>query len=317
MAEEENVRRSQNPRLNLEAILCRLAWLEPMIPIDEVLSRMEGLERRLGGGGAPPGGVAGGETPRPESRRGAAGGNAPANRGTQADPAAVDARAKKNDTHAAGTGGSPPSPAESAPPANGTAPTGRVAEERGGYGSEGAAPPEGGWEAFKAFVKRQDPILCSKIEMGKCLACGEGLLKIGFEKDSSNKDHLFLGDVKEKERELAELGRRFFRREVTLAIETLPFDTAGGPNGANGPKSGNGNGRAAKNHRLQEIRREALSHPFVLKVLDVFPRAEVRDVRLREVAATETAAAPPVTPPDADLLPSETAPPADDETDQD
>ncbi len=88
MAEEENVRRSQNPRLNLEAILCRLAWLEPMIPIDEVLSRMEGLERRLGGGGAPPGGVAGGETPRPESRGGAAGGSAPANRGTQADPAA-------------------------------------------------------------------------------------------------------------------------------------------------------------------------------------------------------------------------------------
>ena len=50
MAEEENVRRSQNPRLNLEAILCRLAWLEPMIPIDEVLSRMEALERRLGRG---------------------------------------------------------------------------------------------------------------------------------------------------------------------------------------------------------------------------------------------------------------------------
>ena len=62
MAEEENVRRSQNPRLNLEAILCRLAWLEPMIPIDEVLSRMESLERRLGAGNAPDG--------RPERRDG-------------------------------------------------------------------------------------------------------------------------------------------------------------------------------------------------------------------------------------------------------
>ena len=49
MTEEENVRRSANARLNLEAILCRMAWLEPLIPIDEVLSRMEGLERRLGG----------------------------------------------------------------------------------------------------------------------------------------------------------------------------------------------------------------------------------------------------------------------------
>jgi hypothetical protein len=161
-----------------------------------------------------------------------------------------------------------------------------------------AAQPEGDWEAFKAFVKRQDPILCSKIEMGRCLACGEGLLKIGFEKDSSNKDHLFLGDVKEKEGELADLGRRFFRREVTLAIETLPFDPAGALNGGNGQRDGNGNGRAAKNHRLQEIRREALSHPFVLKVLDVFPRAEVRDVRLREVSATEAVPVLPVFVPD-------------------
>jgi DNA polymerase III subunit gamma/tau len=287
MAEEENVRRSQNPRLNLEAILCRLAWLEPAIPIDEVLSRMEGLERRLGGGGASPGGGAGGETPRPENRGGAAGGGAPANRGTQADPA------------------------------EGTAPAGKVAEERGEYGPEGAAAPQGDWEAFKAFVKRQDPILCSKIEMGRCLACGEGLLRIGFEKDSSNKDHLFLGDVKEKEGELANLGRRFFRREVTLAIETLPFDPAGAPNGANGQRNGNGNGRAAKNHRLQEVRREALSHPFLLKVLDVFPRAEVRDVHLREVSAKEAATAPPVIPPDSeDLSLSATPESFDDETEQ-
>ena len=47
MAEEETVRRSQNARLNLETILCRMAWLEPLIPIETVLSRMEGLERRL------------------------------------------------------------------------------------------------------------------------------------------------------------------------------------------------------------------------------------------------------------------------------
>ena len=187
MAEEENVRRSQNPRLNLEAILCRLAWLEPMIPIDEVLSRMEELERRLGRG-------AGGETPGPADRDGAPGGGAvEANHGIQANQATSNARSTKSGTNAA----------------NGAAPAGRVAEERGGYGTEGAAAPQGGWEGFKAFVKRQDPILCSKIEMGRCLACGEGFLRIGFEKDSSSKDHIFLSDVKEKEQELVDLGRRF------------------------------------------------------------------------------------------------------------
>ena len=49
MAEEESVRRSMNPRLNLEAVLCRMAYLSPLIPIEAVLARMEGLERLLGG----------------------------------------------------------------------------------------------------------------------------------------------------------------------------------------------------------------------------------------------------------------------------
>ncbi len=35
MAEEENVRKSQNPRINLETTLVRMAYLEPMIPIDD------------------------------------------------------------------------------------------------------------------------------------------------------------------------------------------------------------------------------------------------------------------------------------------
>ncbi|HET6461000.1 MAG TPA: DNA polymerase III subunit gamma/tau [Syntrophales bacterium] len=51
MAEEENVRRSQNPRINLETVLVRMAYLEPVIPIDKWLSRMEGLEKRLSSGG--------------------------------------------------------------------------------------------------------------------------------------------------------------------------------------------------------------------------------------------------------------------------
>ena len=65
MAEEETVRRSQNARLNLEAILCRMAWLEPLIPIETVLSRMEGLERRLSAGDPLPGR----EPPGPQERR--------------------------------------------------------------------------------------------------------------------------------------------------------------------------------------------------------------------------------------------------------
>ena len=49
MAEEESVRRSMNPRLNLEAVLCRMAYLAPLIPIEAVLARMEGLEKTTRG----------------------------------------------------------------------------------------------------------------------------------------------------------------------------------------------------------------------------------------------------------------------------
>lgn len=47
MAEEENVRKSYNPRLDLEMIIIRMAYMEPMIPIDEIMLRMEELEKRL------------------------------------------------------------------------------------------------------------------------------------------------------------------------------------------------------------------------------------------------------------------------------
>ena len=290
MAEEENVRRSANPRLNIEALLCRMAYLEPLIPIDEVLSRMEKLERRLAGA-APPaapnvGGASGQEGPSGPARSADKGGPAKAG---------------------AGGNGAAPAPAAALSPAAGAVPAGRISEGRADYGAA-AAPAGGGWEAFKAFVKRQDPILCSKIEMGKCLACEEGTLRIGFEKDSSGKDHLFMSDVREKERELAELGRQFFRREVALTIEGLAFDPAAGGNGANGL---NGNGRAARNLRLQEIRREALSHPLVMKILDVFPRAEVREVKLREAAAAPAAPAASLSPRDEEPYPpaEETPPP--------
>jgi DNA polymerase III subunit gamma/tau len=60
LSEEENMRRTQNPRLHLEALIARMAYLEELIPIDEILGRMEDLEKRLRG--APPGAKGGAGT---------------------------------------------------------------------------------------------------------------------------------------------------------------------------------------------------------------------------------------------------------------
>ncbi|MBU1746012.1 MAG: DNA polymerase III subunit gamma/tau [Proteobacteria bacterium] len=235
MAEEENVRRSQNPRLNLEAILCRMAFLEPMVPIEAVLARMEGLERRLGGSPA-----AGGQNGAPSG------------------------------------GGTAVAAEERAP-------------YRSGAGTVGGGIAEKDWQGYKAFLKRQDPALSAKIESGRCLCCEPGRLRIGFEKG-----YLFLDDVVGRTAALAEHGRQFFGRETALEIETLASEAGGSTNGRNG--SGNGNGRAAKNQRIQEIRREALSHPLVRKILDTFPGAEVREVKVIDPPARGSAAALPVLP---------------------
>ncbi len=67
LAGEEEVRRSVNPRLVLEFTAVKMAWQEPLIPVDEILSRMEGIERRLGQG--PAAGPAPGKPYVPPSER--------------------------------------------------------------------------------------------------------------------------------------------------------------------------------------------------------------------------------------------------------
>jgi DNA polymerase-3 subunit gamma/tau len=297
MAEEENVRRSQNARLNLEAVLCRMAWLEPLIPIEAVLSRMEGLESRLAGSpeASAPGSASGGTT-----GTGRIGLTPPANRKmhaiTEATARGGGGAFGQQETGAAGR-------APDSPPRTDAAPACSLAETTAPYRT-GGAEDRGGWEGYKAFVKKQNAALSAKIEQGACLVCEEGRLRIGF-----SRDYFFFADVKEKQADLRELARRFFNRETSLEIEALDPETAGAGNHANG----NGNGRAARNQMLQEIRREALSHPLVQKVLDVFPGAEVRDVLLRETPAPKTEGFKAVPLPDEEPPPMEGFPVAGEE----
>jgi len=258
MAEEENVRRSQNPRLNLETVLCRMAFLEPLIPIEAMIARMESLEKRLEG--KPASGDAGPEKTGTGSRE-----------GIRRREKEGEAKGKRE------TAAFTPAAEEQAPY--------RTSPEAGGGGV-----PEKGWQGYREFVKRHDPALSAKIESGICLACDEGLLRIGFEKG-----YLFFDDVVGRKGALAEHGRRFFGRETTLEIETVLPENSGAAVSA----GGNGNGRAVKNHRIQEIRREALSHPLVRKILDAFPGAEVREVKVLETP-TPAEVVPPLAVPKPD-----------------
>jgi len=235
MSEEENGRRSQNPRLNLEVVLCRMAWLEPILPIESVIARMEGLERRLlveaSGTAAvsPPGSSR--ESPLP---------------GSYEPIAASDAR-KENSAYGGKKGEiSPQSVREN-----------------------GAAGSDRGWEGFRDFLKRHDPALSAKLQSGRCLSLGEGVLRIGFDKD-----YLFYNDVIAQKKKVSDYCVQFWGGEMALEIESVASSDS-----MHGVRV---NTLAEKNNHTREIRREALSHPVVRKILDVFPGAEVRDVKVRD-----------------------------------
>ncbi|MGB4547463.1 MAG: DNA polymerase III subunit gamma/tau [Syntrophales bacterium] len=219
LGEEEAVRRSLEPRLNLEFTLVRMARLQPMIAVDEILSRMEDMERRLlqKGGGQPP-----------PARREAASERekAPTDRGPAVDPVTA-------------------APAD---PVSGDDP----------------------WDAFRDFVKKKSHPLWSKIEPGQFLGYENRVLRIGFPEG-----YLFLEHFKEKEEQarLEEIAAEFYREAVTVKIETLK---AGNPSAGNHETAA-----SAPNHRVGDIRREALNHPILQKIMDVFEGAEVREVIIR------------------------------------
>jgi DNA polymerase-3 subunit gamma/tau len=225
ISEEENVRKSQNVRINLETILVRMAYLEPMIPIDNILSRMEDLEKRLASG--------------EKTRHG---------------PTTYEAREENM-------------PLSQEQALFNVVQSGMVDEVHCGYDTGENKNSGDIWEDYKSFVKKQSYPLWSKIEPGVFLEYENKCLRIGF-----HKDYIFLDDIKEKSQNerLKEISKAYFGEDVVVRIESLDIEP---------PKKRDQviNG-VARNNRINDIRRDALNHPILQKVLDVFDGAVVREV---------------------------------------
>ena len=206
MAEEENIKRSQNPRLNLETTLVRMAYLEPMIPIDEVLLKMEGLEKRLSSNpGMSPSGTPG--KANEETRKKVAREPVPEHpSGVQRESRGAFEKQTKEDNHA---------------------PEHEIRESQ---------DPEKLWEDYRSFLKKKSPLLWSKIEPGKWLGFETGRLRIGFQKG-----YIFLDDINEKAQKarLLEITRDYFKKDVPVDIEILKADPENAPpNPAGSAKNG-------------------------------------------------------------------------------
>lgn len=221
MAEEEEVRKSPDPRLNLEFVLIKMTYLDPLIPINEMVSRMEDLEKRLASGGHRIQPVA---EVRPTYER----------------------IQQSNDVRTAD---------EAGPAA------------RDEIASSGSAPQPGGDDLrsrFNDFIKGKDQPLWSKLVQSASVHFENGELTISFTRSCS-----VVAEMINREK-LTELAGDFFGAGVSLKIEIMePAD------GQNDLAMGNG---TSKNRTLQQIRREALSHPLVQKVMDIFEGAEIKEI---------------------------------------
>ncbi|MGZ3607063.1 MAG: hypothetical protein ACXU9J_04000, partial [Syntrophales bacterium] len=151
-----------------------------------------------------------------------------------------------------------------------TAESGMVDEVHRGYDAAEGKIMDGIWEDLKAFVKKQSHPLFSKIEPGVFLGYENKRLKIGF-----HKNYIFLDDITEKgqKERLTEIAKAYFSDDVTVIIESLDTERYSRYN-----KNHNS---AADNNKNNNARRDALNHPLLQKVLDVFDGAVVREVTTR------------------------------------
>ncbi len=219
MAEDEEIRRSADPRFNLEFVLVKMTYLDPMVPINEMVSRMEDLERKLV--------------------------SAPSNPG--------DDRTPPDPPHEKGPSGKV---RESGDPYNSGGDRGRAEQPAAAQD----AAPEDLWGRFTGFAKQKDQPLWSKIVQGTFLGFEQNTLRIGFPKGS------VLPEMISKTK-LAKIAREFFGTEVAIKIET----------DSNGNELAMRNG-ISQNKNHNQIRREALKHPLVQKVMDIFEGAEIKEV---------------------------------------
>ncbi len=123
------------------------------------------------------------------------------------------------------------------------------------------------WERCKSLLKKTHPILFSKISSGIFMGLDRGSLRIGFPGN-----YIFLDDVKSQENltAMVESASRFFPGCKNVRIETIatqqPENTTGSSNEASGA------------NKMNALRREALNHPALLKIMDTFGAAEIREI---------------------------------------
>ncbi|MBT0651966.1 DNA polymerase III subunit gamma/tau [Geomobilimonas luticola] len=183
---------SSFPRLVLEMALLKMANLAPVIPVDELLARIQSLEKQ--GNGVVASGRPTWEAPR--SR--------------QAEPPAIRTR----------------------PVASSAKPSPAVECEADSPASASAAPQTetphngGDWEGFVTFVRGKKPLLAALLEHGRPLRVSAQIVELGYGAGSFQYNKLKDADVLA---DLTGLAQAYFRGATTLQLKPLSGNVDGLP----------------------------------------------------------------------------------------
>jgi len=247
LREQEDLAWAPDPFAVLEMAVLRLASLPPGDQVEELLARLDKLEKQLQGA-APRGGAAsGGARPAP---RGA--GNTGGARKRSSASGAVPSASGASAAGAAG-GTNTASGRSAANAAANSAPAPPAAD----------APLAEVFAQLCSFAQRENRGLFAALEGGSLLERGEGVLRIALTSE------LAVRRLEQRAREFDAVCARFFGEPLRTRFEWA------GENAA--PKSAN-NARENAQRENGEWKRRALEHPAVNDAAEIFG-ASIRDIR--------------------------------------
>jgi DNA polymerase-3 subunit gamma/tau len=260
LREQEDLAWAPDPFAVLEMAVVRCATLAPGDQVEELLARLDGLERRLAGGGGPSGG---GEPPgrsksgearraaRAEPERSHEAGPGEARRAARAEPESREAPAE------------PPRPTRAEPePARQAAPAppavGELEPELGEPAADAPLPVV--FDRLRGFAQQANRGLFAALEGGRLVACTAETVRIALPSSIA---------VRRLEARLAELEgvvERFFGgpRRVVLESDGAAAEPA--------PRA------AGPDPLAQRRRQEALNHPAVNQALEIL-QGEIVEIK--------------------------------------
>jgi len=183
---EEEVAQSTFPRIMLEMTLIRMATLRPILPIDEILKKLEGLEKT--------------ERPMIENEKNweKLFHNALEDSEEEGQPTAVIEDAELPPLESA------MSPEDSQEGTVGSRESQKIGEET--------------WKGLVDFTRARSPVLGSFLALGNLVRMSDEKIEIGFEKDSFHYERMI---EKENRSQLESICQEYFKKKTKVIISPL------------------------------------------------------------------------------------------------